>query len=260
MMIHATRRAKIITIGNSKGGVGKTTTSSIIAWLLAKKYNVLAVDMDVQADMSKFLLNIKREDLTRFDDAGVYKAIQTGDAAPYVITSPLPDRTLDVLPASEHLALYDASSFEDYQKLSKALETIRDKYDFILIDTPPTISSFVISSILASDFVIGMVQTHRFAMDQIESYMEKVKDIRKYKPTIKYAGMVVAMFERTKNNQKFLDAIRDVYGKLVFNTTILKRSRLADMTIDGLSDKRAADKKALEQYIQLAKEIEHVTN
>lgn len=252
----------ILSVANQKGGVGKTTTTAVLAWLLSKQYRVLCIDLDMQANLTSMLT---LTDSDAFKNHHVLHVLQTGKLTNCVMRiekkKPLLKRLfseketghLDLIPSHESLALYQAD--HGYHALENALASIRDQYDYIFIDTPPSLDHFLITALVACDYVIGMAQTHPFAIEGIQRFMKQVQDLRAYKPQLKMAGIVVAMFEQTKFNRQIKDALTETYSDLVFQTTILKRNRLMEMTATGITDAKAPDRRALEQYKELAEEI-----
>lgn len=240
---------KIITIGNQKGGVGKTTTSSCLSWILSMTYRVLIVDMDMQAN-STSMISVKPYHF--FNNSNVVHAMKTGDAEPYIYKTNLEGHNLDLLPSSESLALFKTN---DLYSLDRSLKKVSHNYDFIFIDTPPDLDENLASALLASTHVIGMMQAQPLSLDAMSRFLNHVRSIRDVHPNLQLLGILIAMFETDNDSKGIAEEANELYGKAIFNTKIKKRTRLRRMSRDGISMTGLSNMTALKQYRLLAKEL-----
>lgn len=249
---------KVITVGNQKGGVGKTTTTGLIAWHLAKEARVLAVDMDMQGNLTQLLT--QREN-AEFEGRSMFNALEDSDATKYIIKAkPDDENQLYLLPAFDDLAFLQADQPEDYNKLKQALTPVIDDFDYILIDTPPSLGPHLVTSMMASDYVICLTLTHPMVVDATFRFLNRFVEIQKYNPSIELLGVVLTIFEQTSKNKAIGEKFRETLEDLVFDTEILKRNYMTDLVIKGISDKYAEDRKALQYYKNLAEEVKFRVN
>jgi chromosome partitioning protein len=240
---------KIITIGNQKGGVGKTTTTAILAWLLSRHLRVLAVDMDMQTNLTQM---ISIHDSSVFEHANVLHAIESQNAAHYIYDTKIDGHHLHLLPAVEDLALFRT---DNYYLLKNTLEPVLCDYDYILIDTPPSLGDHLLTSLIASTHVIGMMQSQPFSLDAMGRFISKVEQVKQINTHLELIGIVVAMFETDNYSQEVFEAAKTIFKDLIFDSTIYKRIRLRRMSSEGISILGLSDRNALRQYILLEKEL-----
>lgn len=246
---------KVILLGNQKGGVGKTATTGILAWILSQNYKVLCVDMDMQAHLT-YMLTLNK--WHHYAGQDVLTAMQTGDARPYIIDGILADKGhhLSLLPASEMLATLKVID-NDYTKLDRILAPIKEEFEVILIDTPPSLGDPLITSMMASDEVVCITLTKGLAIDGMLQFTERISAYRQYRPQLHFLGVLIAIFEKSKKHLNFAEQIRQHYRQFnaVFDATIYKRAKIDDITTKGIGSIKKADHNALEQYFEFAKEL-----
>jgi len=218
----------IIAVASQKGGVGKTSTSiSLAAGLAHKGKMVLLVDIDSQANSSKVLIkdyqNLKKE-------STIYTTI--------LERSPLPVHktqldTLDIVPSHILLSNTDVelTTAIDHReaRLKKQLDLIKNQYEFIFIDCPPTLSWLTINAMTAADKVIVVVSPGYFELDsiiQIRKTIEEVQGI--FNPDLDLAGFLFTMSDTTVTTRTSLQILRQTYASLVFNTVIPRNTDLRD--------------------------------
>lgn len=248
--------AVTISFGIQKGGVGKTTTAAITCYLLAKQYKVLAVDFDSQGNLTQFLT---QRNIYDFTEHTVLQAVKTQDAEPYI--HPITDN-LHILPAEDLLATFSSYLYQSYRGdraklLRVTLETVKDKYDFIIIDLPPNLGDQTINALTASDYAVVLLQSEPFCYDALDRYLETLTLIQaKTNPDLVLAGILTSMLDsRTTLDAAILEKARSDYEDVVFESIIRRRSRIKEFSIYGIQDQTKADTEALEPYNAFTKEL-----
>lgn len=219
--------AKIIEIGSAKGGVAKTTTTYNLAYILKEMgYKVLAIDLDPQANLS-----------TCF---GVEDTATVPITIGHILMNVIDDEDMpeekgfiksrngvDYIPASLMLSAVEAKlrmEMGSEKMLSYVLEPLKEKYDYILIDTSPSIGALTINAIAAADEVIITVNPQLLAMMGLQDYLKTITKIRnRINPKVSVAGILITMFEgRTNLCKAVTEQVQATFfGQIkVFNTTI----------------------------------------
>ncbi|MFH0916720.1 MAG: AAA family ATPase [bacterium] len=245
--------AKVLAFANQKGGVAKTTTALNLGVAFQELgHRVMAVDMDPQGNLTMSLgLNPDSVRPSMFD------VLVNGVS----IEEALHHRELDVVVASIDLAAAEialSSQIGRERALSKALLQVRDRYDYIMIDTPPSLGLLTINALTASDAVIVPVQCEYLSLRglaQLERTLDLVRE--NLNPRVHIAGIVPTMYDsRTIHGREAVEVLRSSFGDLVFETTIRKTIRFAEAPVKGESVlKYAPDSQAAKAYRQLAREV-----
>ena len=246
---------KIIAVTNQKGGVGKTTTAiNLSACLAALKKRVLLVDLDPQGNATSGVGQANAESNTVYDVLiGQVEAkdaiLETGYG------------TLDLMPTAIELAGAEIElvGMDDRELLLKnALNTVRDQYDYILIDCPPSLSLLTINALSAADSVLIPIQCEYYALEGLGALMNTVKLMRrKLNPELGIAGILLTMFDsRTNLCAQVVHEVRAHFPNEVFETMIPRNVRLSEAPSYGqpihIYDGRCIGAKA---YGALAKEL-----
>ncbi len=247
---------KIISVVNQKGGVGKTTTAVNLAagiGLLGKK--VLVVDADPQGNTtSGFGISKKKIDISTYELLVGEK--KTEEA---IVTTEYDN--VDVLPASMDLAAaeVDLITIEHREaQLKLALSIVREKYDYIFIDCPPSLGLITINALVASDTVLVPIQCEYFALEGLSQLMATVRQVKRlYNSTLEIEGIVLTMFDTRLNlTGQVVSEIKRYFSDKLYKTVIPRAVRLSEAPSFGMPiqyyDKRS---KGSEAYDTLAKEF-----
>ncbi len=250
---------RIITIANQKGGVGKTTTAvNLGASLAAAEKTVLVVDLDPQGNATSGLgIDPNVLHLTTYDV--LIEACTPGEA---IMGSEL--HYLDVLPANRDLAgaeveLVDAERRES--RLKSALETMRDRYDFILVDCPPSLGLLTLNALCAADAVVVPLQCEYYALEGLGRLLGTIEMIREQlNPKLELDGILLTMFDRrTSLADQVANEVRENFEGRVFATVIPRNVRLSESPSFGkpalLYDARS---RGAQEYLNFAREYIHV--
>lgn len=259
-------KATVVTFGNFKGGTGKTTNSTMIAYQLAELgYRTLLIDADAQANATTLFLRtktLKEGKIPEFKNTFM-SAILEGDLQP-VITNV--KKNLDLIPSFSDFVLYPQfleSKFKDEQTkrvryLSKLIDDLKGGYDFIFLDVPPTISIVTDSALFASDYVIVVLQTQERSLQGAEVFIEYLTSLVTEKgANLDTIGVLpVLMKNNAKVDHVILDKAKEIFGEdNVFENVVKNMERLKRFDMTGITDEDMHDRRVHANYEIISKEF-----
>jgi chromosome partitioning protein len=219
---------KIISIANQKGGVGKTTTSvNLAACLAAANRRTLLIDLDPQGNSTSGLGIGKEGDLIT-----TYQVLMGDVEAPQAII-PTDIENLFIMPANINLAGAEVELVGEIArelKLRKALKSLESLYDFILIDTPPSLGLLTVNGLACADSVIIPIQCEYYALEGLTDLLRTIERIREsLNPELELEGILMTMYDaRTRLSDQIVAEVRKHFGGKVFQTVIPRNVRLSE--------------------------------
>jgi chromosome partitioning protein len=253
---HSRGRARVLAVANQKGGVGKTTTAiSLAAALAVLERPVLLVDFDPQGNATSGL-GVDKTTLasTAYDWIGgeaAFDEVARGTDLPYLTLVPS-NREL----VGAEVELVNQENRE--HRLAGKIEPLRDRFEYILIDCPPSLSLLTVNALVAADGVLVPIQCEYFALEGVTEILATIERVKEnLNPRLALAGVVATMWdERTNLSRQVLEEIRKHFGKVVFQNVVPRNVRLGEAPSFGkpilLYDVKS---KGAEAYLGIAREL-----
>jgi chromosome partitioning protein len=248
---------KVICVFNQKGGVGKTTTNiNLCAYLAMNGNKVLAIDIDPQGNTTSGLgfdkrkLNMSMYDVL-IEDKSINDVIRQCEMVENFYIAP---STMQL--AAAEVELINISKRE--MILKKKLEEIKDQYDFVFIDCPPSLGILTINALTASDSVLIPIQCEFFALEGVSQLVNTIQLVKKsLNKSLEVEGVIMSMFDsRTKLSNEVVNEVKKYFKDKVYNTTIPRNIRLAESPSFGLPIMLYDDKcKGAEAFEELTNEF-----
>jgi len=247
---------KIIAIANQKGGVGKTTTSvNLAASLGVLEKKVLLIDADPQANASSGL-GIDVEGV----EIGTYQILEhsnTPDEATITCSAP----NVSVIPAHIDLVAIEIELVDKENReymLKQALASVKEKYDYIIIDCAPSLGLLTLNALTAADSVVIPIQCEYFALEGLGKLLNTIKSVQKiHNPELDIEGLLLTMYDsRLRLSNQVVEEVQKHFNNMVFDTIIQRNIKLSEAPSFGESIiNYDATSKGATNYLSLAEEI-----
>lgn len=224
---------RIIAVANQKGGVGKTTTTvNLSASLVATKRKVLVIDLDPQGNATMGS-GVNKHELEK----SVYDVLVHGATAAEVTVKTDP-AGYDILPANGDLTAAEVELIEiegRERRLKVALDEVKDKYDYILIDCPPSLNMLTVNAFIAADGIIIPMQCEYYALEGLTALMDTMERIKEINPGLQIDGLLRTMYDpRSSLTTDVSSQLINHFGDKVYGTVIPRNIRLAEAPSYGV--------------------------
>lgn len=247
---------KIIAVANQKGGVGKTTTAvNLAASLGVLEQKVLLIDADPQANATSGLgIDVEHQ------NKGTYQLLEHSASLDQVIIS-VPSANVNVVPSHIDLVAIEIELVDKPNReymLYQALEGVRERYDFVIIDCAPSLGLLTLNALTTSDSVLIPIQCEYFALEGLGKLLNTIKSVQRiHNKNLDIEGMLLTMYDsRLRLSNQVVDEVKKHFHEMVFNTIIQRNVKIGEAPSFGESilDYDSTSKGA-ENYLNLAHEV-----
>ncbi len=248
--------ASIIAVANQKGGVGKTTTTANLGTGLARRgFRVLLVDLDPQANLTAAF------GLERGLSESIATCLISREAdVPILRIEDVAGVTVDVVPSSLDVAAVESALVNKLGRelrLREQLGRVQSQYDYILIDTPPSLGLLTINAMVAANWVVIPTEARFFSMQGLDMLKESIDEVLYMNPNLKILGIVVSKYDRRLREETTVNEfLRSTWGEDVFATEVPTNSKILEASSAGVSIfAYRGTKKAVQIYENLVEEV-----
>ena len=247
---------KIIAVANQKGGVGKTTTAvNLAASLGVLEQKVLLIDADPQANATSGLgIDVEHQ------NKGTYQLLEHSASLDQVIVS-VPSANVNVVPSHIDLVAIEIELVDKPNReymLFQALEGVRERYDFVIIDCAPSLGLLTLNALTTSDSVLIPIQCEYFALEGLGKLLNTIKSVQRiHNKNLDIEGMLLTMYDsRLRLSNQVVDEVKKHFHEMVFNTIIQRNVKIGEAPSFGESilDYDSTSRGA-ENYLNLAHEV-----
>ena len=247
--------SRFVVVANQKGGVGKTTTVINLGTALAlAEKRVLIVDMDPQGNATSglgFDGSSKKSVYNPLMGLGTLEENIVETATPFLFLSP----------SSDEMQGFEVEVYENKERaflLKRALQKVRDRFDYVFIDTPPSLGFVTVNALVAADLLLVPLQAEYYALEGLSQLMRTVQEVQRvYNPSLELQGIVITMAdERTNLSRQVEEEARKFFGAKVYETKIARNVKLSEAPSFGQSIIHYdVHSKGAQAYLHLAKEM-----
>lgn len=244
---------KVISVANQKGGVGKTTTSVTLSAMLAKKgKKVLLIDADPQGNASSGLGIEKSPELSVYD-------VLTGDVKMTEVIKDTNYKNLSICPSNINLAGAEVelvSMMSREHRLREKIEEIKDEYNYIIIDCPPSLGLITLNAFTASDSILVPIQCEYYALEGLGQLINTINLVKKHlNKELTIEGALLTMYDiRTKLSNQVVNEVKNFFHEKVYTTVIPRNIRLSEAPSYGIPiteyDGRSKGAKAYDKFVK----------
>lgn len=254
--------AKTIVVGNFKGGVGKTKVSVMTSWEYANVHNkkVLLVDMDPQGNASTLIA--RSAGITEINKT-IFDGFQEGNLENVILKV---NENLDLIPAAVSFKNFSKFLYQNFKTdleqitlLKRLLDPLKENYDYIFIDVPPTISDYSDNAMMASDYVLIILQAQELSLEGAETYVSYLQFMHdEYEAEIQVLGVLPVLLRAGgRVDQTTVERATELFGEdNVFSNVIKHLERLKAWDVTGIKNDDHHDRKAHQTFLDVVDEME----